>query len=123
VRPSARGGAARAARGPGLARRVWCLAVPRRGTPRKKMDGFPGLQRAAGTSRSGVGSEKPLEAMGGKCEMRNAGAQRPVIFCPFLGPGAHGKPPYHRPQVDLDALPNRGRAVRWVVVTWVLLSC
>ena len=69
------------------------------------MAGFAGLQGAAGASRLGVGSKKRPSRQWAV----NEGAQRPVIFRPFLGPGAHGKPPYHRPQVDLDALPNRGR--------------
>ena len=69
------------------------------------MAGFAGLQGAAGASRLGVGSKKRPSRQWAV----NEGGRAPVIFRPFLGPGAHGKPPYHRPQVDLDALPNRGR--------------
>jgi hypothetical protein len=66
---------------------------------------FAGLQGAAEASRLGVGSKKRPSRQWAV----NEGARGPVIFRPFLGPGVHGKPPYHRPQVDLDALPNRGR--------------
>ena len=69
------------------------------------MAGFAGLQGAAEASRLGVGSKKRPSRQWAV----NEGGRAPVIFRPFLGPGAHGKPPYHRPQVDLDALPNRGR--------------
>jgi hypothetical protein len=86
--------------------------VPRRGTPRKKWPALLGYrQGAAGASRLGVGSKKRPSRQWAV----NEGARGPVIFRPFLGPGAYGKPPYHRPQVDLDALPNRGGAIPWVV--------
>ena len=46
--PSARGGAVRAACGPNLARRAWRLAVPRRGTPRKKWPALLGCRGLLG---------------------------------------------------------------------------